>query len=134
MSNIYPITLEEISQISGVGIGKAKKYGLPFIEKIKNYVKEHEIERPNEMVVKSVPNKANNKIYIIQSLDKKLNLDDIANGIGLEKNDLLDEIESIVESGTKLNLKHIINDFKGLMSRIKKDNFDICKRLLKTCY
>ncbi len=111
MSNIYPITIEEISNISGVGNGKAKKYGYPFIKLIEEYVIKNNIERPNEMIVKSVANKGNNKIYIIQSLDKKLNLDDIARGIGLDKNELINEIESIVESGTKLNLRHIISDF-----------------------
>ena len=111
MSNMYPITIEEISNISGVGNGKATKYGIPFIKLIEEYVKENNIERPNEMIVKSVANKGNNKIHIIQSLDKKLNLEDIARGIGLENSELIDEIESIVESGTKLNLHHIISDF-----------------------
>ena len=77
----------------------------------REYVKKNNIERPNEMIVKSVANKGNNKIHIIQSLDKKLNLEDIARGIGLENSELIDEIESIVESGTKLNLNHIISDF-----------------------
>lgn len=111
MSNMYPITIEEISNISGVGNGKATKYGIPFIKLIDEYVKENNIERPNEMIVKSVANKGNNKIHIIQSLDKKLNLEDIARGIGLDISELIDEIESIVESGTKLNLHHIISDF-----------------------
>ena len=111
MSNMYPIKIEEISNISGVGNGKATKYGIPFIKLIEEYVKENNIERPNEMIVKSVANKGNNKIHIIQSLDKKLNLEDIARGIGLENSELIDEIESIVESGTKLNLHHIISDF-----------------------
>ena len=111
MANQYPITFEELrSQIQGVGISKAKKYGKAFIDVIKEYVEENEIERAVDIVVRTVANKKNNKIYIIQSLDKKMSLEDIAKGKSLTMNELLEEIENIVETGTKVNLSHIINE------------------------
>jgi len=110
MANQYPITFEELAQIQGVGVSKAKKYGQEFIEVIKEYVEENEIERAIDIVVRTVANKKNNKIYIIQSLDKKMNLDDIARGKTLTIDELLSEIENIVESGTKINLSHIIDE------------------------
>jgi ATP-dependent DNA helicase RecQ len=108
MANQYPITIEEMSKIQGVGIGKAKKYGIKFIQKINEYVKENEIERPQDFTVRTVANKSSNKIYIIQSLDKKLAINDIASGKGLSLDELLKEMEEIVEGGTRLNLGHII--------------------------
>ena len=110
MANQYPITFEELAQIQGVGVSKAKKYGQEFIDVIKEYVEENEIERAVDLVVRTVANKKNNKIYIIQSLDKKMNLDDIARGKKLTIDELLSEIENIVESGTKINLSHIIDE------------------------
>jgi ATP-dependent DNA helicase RecQ len=110
MANQYPITFEELAQIQGVGVSKAKKYGQEFIDVIKEYVEENEIERAVDIVVRTVANKKNNKIYIIQSLDKKMNLDDIARGKTLTIDELLSEIENIVESGTKINLSHIIDE------------------------
>jgi len=110
MSIQYPITLEEMQNIAGVGTGKAKKYGKKFIDLIAQYVEEKEIIRPMDMVVKSVVNKSGMKVYIIQSIDRKMALPDIANAKGLEMNHLLDEIESIVQSGTKLNIDYYIND------------------------
>ena len=98
----YPITLQELQNISGVGEGKAKKYGQPFIELISKYVEENEIERPQDMVVKSVGSKSGKKIQIIQNIDKKLPLDITADALGLELTDLLIEIESIVNSGMSL--------------------------------
>ena len=98
----YPITLQELQNISGVGEGKAKKYGQPFIELIAKYVEENEIERPQDMVVKSVGSKSGKKIQIIQNIDKKLPLDITADALGLELTDLLIEIESIVNSGMSL--------------------------------
>jgi ATP-dependent DNA helicase RecQ len=106
----YPITFEELQNITGVGAGKAKKYGKEFIELIKKHVEENEIERPQDMVVKSVVNKSGLKVYIIQSIDRKLALEDIAEAKGLELKELLDEIESIVNSGTKLNLNYYIDE------------------------
>ena len=110
MANQYPITMEELAQVQGVGTGKAKKYGLEFISTIKEYVEEHEIDRPQDIVVRTVASKSSNKIYIIQSLDKKLCIDDIAKGKGLSPKNLLKEMEEIVEKGTRLNLDHIIID------------------------
>jgi ATP-dependent DNA helicase RecQ len=110
MANQYPITMEEMGQIQGVGQGKAKKYGQSFIDIIKNYVEENGIERPSDMVVRSLANKSSNKIYIIQNIDKKLPLSDIASGKGITVDDLLTEIETIVDSGTKIDLSYLINE------------------------
>ncbi|MEC7646553.1 MAG: DNA helicase RecQ [Bacteroidota bacterium] len=110
MANQYPINIEEMSKIQGVGVGKANKYGEEFINTIKKYVKDNEIVRPQDFTVRSVPNKSSNKIYIIQSLDKKIGLNDIATGKGLSVEQLLKEMEEIVEGGTRLNLSHIILD------------------------
>ncbi|OFX85661.1 MAG: ATP-dependent DNA helicase RecQ [Bacteroidetes bacterium GWF2_33_16] len=106
----YPITQDEMTRIVGVGSGKAQKYGKEFIELIKKYVDEKEIIRPQDMVVKSVVNKSGLKVYIIQSIDRQMSLDDIANAKGLSMAELLDEIESIVQSGTKLNIDYYINE------------------------
>jgi len=106
----YPITLEELQNIQGVGAGKAQRYGKEFVEVIKIYVDEKEIIRPQDMVVKSVVNKSGMKVYIIQSIDRKMSLEDIANAKNLEMKDLLNEIEHIVNSGTKLNINYYINE------------------------
>ncbi|MFA6335833.1 MAG: DNA helicase RecQ [Bacteroidales bacterium] len=108
MSIQYPITLDELKNCQGVGEGKAKKFGKDFIELISKYVTENEIERPLDFVVKSVVNKSLNKVYIITSIDRKLPFEDIAETKGMEMGDLLDEIESIVNSGTKLNIDYYI--------------------------
>jgi ATP-dependent DNA helicase RecQ len=105
----YPITLDELQNISGVGAGKAQRYGAEFIEIIKKYVEEKEIIRPLDMVVKSVVNKSGIKVYIIQSIDMKRPLEDIAEAKGLEMDELISEIEAIVNSGTRLNLDYYIN-------------------------
>jgi len=106
----YPITLEEMQNISGVGVGKATRYGKEFVDLIKKYVDENDIVRPQDMVVKSVINKSGLKVYIIQSIDRKRLLEDIADAKGLEMSELLDEIEAIVNSGTKLDLDYYINE------------------------
>ena len=106
----YPVTLDEMKNIAGVGQGKAQRYGKEFIEIIKRYVEEKDILRPQDMVVKSIVNKSGLKVYIIQSIDRKRSLDDIADAKNLEMNDLLKEIESIVQSGTKINLDYYINE------------------------
>ncbi len=106
----YPITLEELQNCVGVGAGKSQRYGKEFVELIKLYVDEKEIIRPQDMVVKSIVNKSGLKVYIIQSIDRKLPLDDIADAKNLEMGDLLNEIEAIVNSGTKLNLDYYINN------------------------
>ena len=105
----YPITIEELQNISGVGAGKAQRYGEDFIEIIKKYVEEKEIIRPLDMVVKSVVNKSGIKVYIIQSIDVKRPLEDIAEAKGLEMGELLSEIEAIVNSGTRLNIDYYVN-------------------------
>ena len=110
MANQFPITIEELSQIHGVGQGKARKFGQKFIDCIKQYVHENNIERPQDMVVKTVANKSSNKVYIIQSIDRKLPIDDIASAKGLKVDELLTEIETIVESGTRVDLNYYIQD------------------------
>ena len=110
MANNYPITLEEMSQIQGVGIGKAKKFGKEFIDLIDQYVKENNIERPSDMVIKTIVKKSSNKVKIIQGLDKKLSIEDIARGKGLKSDELIKEIETIVESGTKLDLQYMLDE------------------------
>lgn len=106
----YPITMEEMQNITGVGAGKARKFGQPFIELIDKYVTENEIERPQEMVVKSVVNKSGNKVYIIQAIDRKMEFRDIADAKGLTEDELMDEIEAIVHAGTRLNIDYYVNE------------------------
>jgi ATP-dependent DNA helicase RecQ len=110
MATRYPITIEELTAISGVGQGKAEKFGQEFIEVIANYVEENDIERPMDMVVKSVVNKSGLKVYVVQSIDRKIDLEDIADAKGLSMDELLNELEIIVHSGTKLNLDYYINE------------------------
>ncbi|MBN1340895.1 MAG: DNA helicase RecQ [Bacteroidales bacterium] len=107
----YPISEEELLQITGVGSGKAKKYGLPFLELIQQYVEENEIVRPNDMVVKSVVNKSGLKVYIIQSIDRKLALEDIAFTKSLTVDELLTELERIVASGTKIDINYYVDEY-----------------------
>jgi ATP-dependent DNA helicase RecQ len=106
----YPITIDELQNISGVGAGKAQRYGEEFIEIIKKYVEEKEIIRPLDMVVKSIVNKSGIKVYIIQSIDMKRPLEDISEAKGLEMSELISEIEAIVNSGTRINLDYYINN------------------------
>jgi ATP-dependent DNA helicase RecQ len=110
MSIHYPITMDELTQISGVGMGKAQRYGKEFLELIKKHVEENDIERPQDMVVKSVVNKSGLKVYIIQSIDRQRPLDDIADAKNIDMLELLSEIEAIVNSGTKLNLNYYIDE------------------------
>ncbi len=109
MAMRYPVNKEELMNIVGVGGGKAAKYGKPFIELIAKYVEENEIERPDDYVVKSVANKSGKKIYIIQSIDRKISLDEIAGNKGIEMDELIDKIEEIVYSGTKVDIKYYID-------------------------
>lgn len=104
----YPISMEEMQNIQGVGAGKARKFANEFIKLIARYVEEKEIIRPQDMVVRSVVNKSGNKVFIIQSIDKKMDLVDIAEAKGMTSEELLDEIEAIVNSGTKINLDYYI--------------------------
>ena len=110
MSLKYPISMDEMSNIHGVGEGKAKKYGKEFVDVIRTYVAENDILRPDDLVVKSTGANSINKLYIIQNIDRKLNLDDIARGKGLNMDALIKEMEQIVYSGTKLNIKYWIDE------------------------
>jgi ATP-dependent DNA helicase RecQ len=106
----YPTSIEEMVNITGVGVGKAQKYGKPFADLIKQYVEENEIDRPQDFIVKSIVKKSAIKVFIIQSIDRKLNFEDIAHAKGLDMDELLTEIESIVASGTKLDIDYYIDD------------------------
>ncbi|HRG53919.1 MAG TPA: DNA helicase RecQ [Bacteroidia bacterium] len=133
----YPIKMEELVNITGVGQGKAQKFGKPFIELIEKYVDENEIERPLDMVVKSIVNKSGLKVYIIQSIDRKLPLEDIASAKGLSLNDLIAEIESIVSSGTKVNITYYLNEImedekqQEVLDYFKESNSDSIQEALK---
>lgn len=110
MCTNYPITLEELANIQGVGAGKAQKYGKEFVEVIRQYVEDNEIERAQDMVVKTVANKSKFKVYIIQNIDRQIDLEDIASTLGLSYDELIKEMEAIVFSGTKLNIDYYINN------------------------
>jgi len=106
----FPVNIDELQNIVGVGAGKAKKYGKDFVKVIQEYVDDKDIIRPQDMVVKSVVNKSGAKVYIIQNIDRKLSLDDIAHAKNMDLRNLIDEIEAIVHSGTKLNIDYYLNE------------------------
>ena len=110
MATTYPITIDELQNITGVGAGKAKRYGDEFIAVIRRHVEDNEIERPEDLRVRSVANKSRIKISIIQAIDRKIDLDELANSKCMEFGELLDEIEAIVYSGTKINIDYFINE------------------------
>ncbi len=110
MATIYPITLDELQNIPGVGAGKAKRYGQEFCDLIKTHCEENEIDRPEDLRVRTVANKSKLKVSIIQSIDRKVALDDIALAKGIEFSELLDEVEAIVYSGTKLNIDYFLDE------------------------
>lgn len=110
MATTYPISLEELQNIPGVGAGKAKRYGQEFCRLIAKHCEENEIERPEDLRVRTVPKKSMLKVNIIQSIDRQISLDDIAKGKGLELEELLDDIEAIVDSGTKLNIDYYLDE------------------------
>ncbi|MDR2533507.1 MAG: DNA helicase RecQ [Tannerellaceae bacterium] len=110
MATTYPVTLEDLQNIPGVGAGKAKRYGEEFIALIRKHVDENEIERPEDLRVRTVANKSKLKVWIVQSIDRKVALDDIALTKGLEFHELLGEIEAIVYSGTRINIDYFLND------------------------
>jgi ATP-dependent DNA helicase RecQ len=110
MATMYPTTLEELEKCQGVSKGKAMRYGKPFIELIKKYVEDNNIERPDDFVMKSVVNKSGNKVYIIQQIDKKIPLETIAKNKDMRLDALLEEMETIAGSGTKLNLDYAISE------------------------
>jgi ATP-dependent DNA helicase RecQ len=114
MATRYPISMDELKEISGVGEGKASKYGKPFLELIKKYVEDNEIERPQDIVVvRNLAGKSDMKVHIIQSVDRKMPIEMIAKNKGLEIRELLTEMESIVNAGTRLNLDYYINSSLG---------------------
>lgn len=110
MATQYPITLDELANVGGVGKGKATKFGASFVALIKKYVDDNNIERPEDFVVKSAVNKSGHKVQIIQNIDKRIPLPDIAKGLGKDMNAMLDELEAIVSSGTKINIQYFINE------------------------
>ena len=135
----YPTTIEEMVNITGVGIGKAQKYGKPFAELIKQYVEENEIERPQDYVVKSIVKKSAIKVFVIQSIDRKIFFEDIAHAKGLDMDELLMEIESIVSSGTKLDIDYYIDatiekyhqeDILDYFSEAESDSVDMALSIL----
>lgn len=122
MANQYPISMEDMMQITGVSKGKADKYGAPFIELIAEYVEENEIERPTEFFMKQVANKSKSKIQIIQSIDKKIPLDEIAKSNSFSMEDLLEELDIIVSSGTRINIDYYLEN--AVDEAIQEEIFD----------
>ena len=106
----YPISIEELINIQGVGRGKAQRYGEPFIELISQYVNDNEIERPQDLVMRSVVNKSGLKVQLIQNIDRKLPLEDIGRAQGKNIEEIVDEIQAIVASGTRVNINYYIDD------------------------
>ena len=125
MSISYPISLEELKNCQGVGDGKARKFGKEFVELIRKYVEENEIERPDDFVIKSAPNKSADKVFIIQSIDRHMSLEDIAAAKNMDMDELMGEIEAIVASGMKLNLDYYIEE--NLDEEIVGDIYDYFK-------
>ena len=110
MATTYPITMEELQNIPGVGVGKAKRYGDEFIRVIKEYVEENDVIRPEDLRVRTVAKNSARKIAIIQAIDRRVALDDLAERLGMSMEEMLEEIEAIVYSGTKLNIKYFIDE------------------------
>jgi ATP-dependent DNA helicase RecQ len=110
MATLYPTTLKELEKCQGVSVGKALKFGRPFVNLIEKYVEENDIEKPDDFVMKSVVNKNSNKVFIIQNVDKKMPLETIAKNKTLKLEELLEEMETIVASGTRLNLDYAIEE------------------------
>jgi len=127
MATMYPTTLEELAKCQGVSKGKAEKFGKPFVKLIARYVEENNIERPDDFVMKSVVNKSGNKVYIIQNTDKKVSLETIAKNKGWRMDEMLEEMETIAASGTKLNLDYAIDEM------LDEDDQDEIIEYFKTC-
>ncbi len=118
----YPISMEDMTKISGVSLGKATRYAKPFLELIRKYVEENEIERPSEVVVKQMANKSRVKVSIIQHIDRKIDLPDVARAVGLTMDELMDELDAIVESGTKVNIDYYLEE--AIDETVREDIFD----------
>jgi ATP-dependent DNA helicase RecQ len=127
MATFYPVTLEGLEKCQGVSKGKAIKYGRPFVQLIQRYVEENNIERPDDFVMKSVVNKSGNKVYIIQNTDKKVSLETIAKNKGWRIDEMLEEMETIAASGTKLNLNYAIDEM------LDEDDQDEIIEYFKNC-
>ena len=127
MSTFYPITMEGLEKCQGVSKGKAMKYGKPFVDLIARYVEDNTIERPDDFVMKSVVNKSGSKLYIIQNTDKKVSLETIANNKGWRMDEMLEEMETIAASGTKLNLDYAIDEM------LDEDDQDEIIEYFKSC-
>ena len=127
MATMYPTTLEELAKCQGVSKGKAEKFGRPFVKLIARYVEENNIERPDDFVMKSVVNKSGNKVYIIQNTDKKVSLETIAKNKGWRMDEMLEEMETIAASGTKLNLDYAIDEM------LDEDDQDEIIEYFKSC-
>ncbi|HPD87822.1 MAG TPA: HRDC domain-containing protein, partial [Proteiniphilum sp.] len=110
MATSYPITLDELQNIPGVGAGKAKRYGKEFVDLIRKHVEENDITRPEDLRVKTVANKSKLKVSIVQAIDRKVALDDLAESKGIDFNEMLAEVEAIVYSGTKINIDYFLNE------------------------
>jgi ATP-dependent DNA helicase RecQ len=110
MATQYPLSIEELTNIQGVGMGKAKRYGKEFVQLIAKYVEENNIDRPMDYVVKSIVNKSGLKVHIIQNIDRKMPLEDIGASKGKELDEIIEEIEVIVASGTKVDIDYYIDD------------------------
>ncbi|MEO0405623.1 MAG: HRDC domain-containing protein, partial [Bacteroidota bacterium] len=110
MATSYPICRDELCMIGGVGQGKAIKFGAPFISLIQRYVEDNGIERTQDMMVKSIVNKSGNKVNIIQNIDRKLPLEDIASSLGIQLEEMIGQLETIVASGTKININYYLDD------------------------
>ena len=110
MATQYPVSLEDMAKVSGVSIGKAQRYGEPFLTLIRQYVQENDILRPSDFVIKQVANKSKAKVNIIHAIDRKLPLEDVAATSGISMDELMEELDAIVTSGTKVNIDYYIND------------------------
>jgi ATP-dependent DNA helicase RecQ len=128
MATLYPTNLQELERVSGVSKGKATRYGKPFVELIAEYVEENDIIKPDLFVMKSVVNNKNNKIFIIQNIDKRIPLETIAKTKDLRLDELLEEMETIVASGTRLNVNYVINEMLDEYEQEEvMDYFKSCK-------
>jgi ATP-dependent DNA helicase RecQ len=114
--------MEDMAKVSGVSLGKATRYGKPFLELIRKYVEENDIERPTEVVVKQMANKSKVKVSIIQNIDRKIDLEDVAHSVSLTMDELMDELDAIVESGTKVNIDYYLKD--AIDEVVREDIYD----------